>query len=293
MEKLCRDGLISVYGFFAGAGLLILFLILDLCILLDLGSEHISTGFTSRLVYLAIWFVAINILLRLKVQGNNYRIAWRAALIGFVFAVGTTIASGASDSWRCFGIYGMFLAMFHYTEFLAIAVNNPKTLSVESFILNHSTSYHIAAVSSCIEFVLETNFYPGIKTYWILWLIGTLMCLGGEVLRKVAMWQAAHNFTHVVRFEQVDNHRLVKHGVYAFMRHPSYVGWFYWSIGTQIILGNPICLIIYAIASWKFFHERIFMEEITLLNFFGEEYYKYQQAVPTGLPFIRGYKLEL
>lgn len=107
------------------------------------------------------------------------------------------------------------------------------------------------------------------------------------------MFHASHNFTHVVRYEPVDNHRLVKTGVYAFTRHPSYVGWFYWSIGTQVILTNPICLIIYTVASWRFFHERIFMEEITLLNFFGEEYYRYQQKVPTGLPFIPGYKVRL
>lgn len=96
-----------------------------------------------------------------------------------------------------------------------------------------------------------------------------------------------------VQFEHHQGHELVTHGVYSLMRHPSYVGWFWWSIGTQVVLANPVCFVIYSIASWKFFHDRIFMEEITLLNFFGEEYYKYQQRVPTGLPFIRGFKVEL
>uniref|UniRef100_A0A182T5X7 Uncharacterized protein n=1 Tax=Anopheles maculatus TaxID=74869 RepID=A0A182T5X7_9DIPT len=32
------------------------------------------------------------------------------------------------------------------------------------------------------------------------------------------------------------------------------------------------------------------MEEITLLNFFGEEYIQYQERVPSGLPFIRGFR---
>lgn len=187
----------------------------------------------------------------------------------------------------------MFLAFFHYTEFLAIAYSNPETLNVESFILNHSMAYHIAAASSWIEFTLEAVYLPELKSFRVVWILGSAICLCGEILRKVAMYQAAHNFTHIVRFEHVENHRLVKQGVYAYMRHPSYVGWFYWSIGTQIVLCNPICFVLYAIASWKFFHERIFMEEITLLNFFGEEYYKYQKEVPTGLPFIRGYKVEL
>ncbi|CAG2182503.1 unnamed protein product, partial [Oppiella nova] len=99
-------------------------------------------------------------------------------------------------------------------------------------------------------------------------------------------------------------HVLVTHGIYAFCRHPSYVGWFYWSIGTQvshrfpdtyadIILMNPICCVGYAVMSWIFFRDRIYHEEITLLNFFGDEYLKYKQRVGTGLPFITGYRFQL
>jgi len=56
------------------------------------------------------------------------------------------------------------------------------------------------------------------------------------------------------------------------------------------MLHNPICMIAYTIASWIFFKERIIDEEITLLNFFGEDYLLYQKRVPTGLPFIYGYQ---
>jgi len=86
---------------------------------------------------------------------------------------------------------------------------------------------------------------------------------------------------------------LVTHGIYGIMRHPSYVGWFWWSIGTQIILSNPFCVIFYAIISWKFFNDRIYVEEITLINFFGKQYFDYQKRVPTGIPFIKGYQLEV
>ena len=52
---------------------------------------------------------------------------------------------------------------------------------------------------------------------------------------------------------------------------------------------NPICVVAYALASWKFFHDRIETEEITLIKFFGAQYIEYQQKVGTGLPFIHGY----
>lgn len=59
---------------------------------------------------------------------------------------------------------------------------------------------------------------------------------------------------------------------------------------SQLILQNPICFFAYALISWKFFHARILIEEITLLKFFGDNYVEYQERVGTGLPFISGYK---
>lgn len=63
---------------------------------------------------------------------------------------------------------------------------------------------------------------------------GFLICLSGEVLRKLAMLTAMENFTHVIREEKVEGHKLVTHGVFQLCRHPSYAGWFWWSVGTQV-----------------------------------------------------------
>lgn len=61
----------------------------------------------------------------------------------------------------------------------------------------------------------------------------------------------------------------------------------------QLILQNPLCFIAYVWMSWNFFHDRVQMEEITLLDFFGNDYAEYQKKVGTGLPFISGYKVNL
>lgn len=60
----------------------------------------------------------------------------------------------------------------------------------------------------------------------------------------------------------------------------------------QLILINPICTVCYALASWSFFNERIYDEEFTLLNFFGNQYIDYQSKVGIGIPFIKGFKIE-
>ncbi|CAF4396864.1 unnamed protein product, partial [Adineta steineri] len=83
-------------------------------------------------------------------------------------------------------------------------------------------------------------------------------------------------------------HRLITHGIYNYYRHPSYVGWFWWACGTQILLANPISFLLYLIATWLFFSERIAYEEGTLIRFYGELYRDYQKRVPVGIPFIKG-----
>lgn len=57
--------------------------------------------------------------------------------------------------------YMCSLSLFHYSEYLVTAVNNPKSLSLDSFLLNHSLEYTVAALSSWIEFTLENIFWPG------------------------------------------------------------------------------------------------------------------------------------
>ena len=73
---------------------------------------------------------------------------------------------------------------------------------------------------------------------------------------------------------------------YHYFRHPSYVGYFYWAIGTQILLCNPISFSLYVYAAWKFFSKRIPYEESTLLNQYGTMYAEYMKRTWIGIPWI-------
>ncbi|XP_068633531.1 protein-S-isoprenylcysteine O-methyltransferase [Battus philenor] len=236
----------------------------------------------------AFYFCLINFVLKYCYKGFMYEVSIRASGLGAAMAVGLYLIS-CNDGWKVFGLYLTALTFFHFSEFVAVALSNPKTVTIDSFILNHSVQYAVAAVTSWVEWAVEFYFFPGMKTYFWLSSLGVLMCIGGEIIRKTAMFTAKTNFTHTVQFVKHPEHRLVTHGVYALCRHPSYVGWFYWSIGTQIILLNPVCVVFYTLASWMFFRERVYAEEMTLLAFFGPEYDQYQKKVGTGLPFIPGY----
>jgi protein-S-isoprenylcysteine O-methyltransferase len=158
-------------------------------------------------------------------------------------------------------------------------------------LLNHSKEYIIAALCSWLEYAMEYSLFPSFKSWVWLSRVGITMVIIGECLRKVAMFTSGSNFSHVILYKKAENHQLVTHGVYSWFRHPSYVGWFYWSIGTQLLLCNPVCFIGYTTASWRFFRERVEEEELTLIAFFGQQYLNYQQRVGTGLPLVKGYVL--
>ncbi|CAJ0595980.1 unnamed protein product, partial [Cylicocyclus nassatus] len=216
--------------------------------------------------------------------------AVQATFLGFL--------SGSSVAllfvWRnsptaLFCLYSFVFSLFHFSEYFFTAVTNRRSLQPDSFLLNHSFAYWAAACASWFEFFFEAYFIPSIKV-WSISILGFTICLCGEVLRKLAMLHAGSGFTHRLALTKRPDHRLVTTGIYSYLRHPGYTGWFMWSIGTQIILCNPFCLCAYTYVSWNFFNERIYDEERDLINFFGQQYINYRRDVWIGIPFVKGFE---
>lgn len=82
----------------------------------------------------------------------------------------------------------------------------------------------------------------------------------GQVFRSLAMIHAARSFSHVVKVIKHDDHTLVTNGVYSWFRHPSYFGFFYWALATQLLLGNVASTLAFAFVLGRFFHARIIGE---------------------------------
>jgi protein-S-isoprenylcysteine O-methyltransferase len=112
------------------------------------------------------------------------------------------------------------------------------------------------------------------------------MVVFGHYFRSGAMIEASTSFNHYVQYKKADDHTLITSGVYQYSRHPSYFGFFYWCIGNQLLCFNPISATAFSVVLYKFFSERIQVEERYLVNFFGKEYEDYRSKVPTRLPFI-------
>lgn len=182
--------------------------------------------------------------------------------------------------------------IFHAAEYSFSVAHHPQHANFRSFLFTPvpACGYSIAIITAILEFWAEMYFgkwrLMAGNTGLIIIAVGFTLSFSGWLMRTMALFTAASNFTHIVSHDKEESHRLVKHGVYQLCRHPGYLGWFFWCVSTQLVLGNPVCLVLYAFVAWKFFAGRIPGEERALISFFGQEYIEYAQRVPCGVPFI-------
>lgn len=209
----------------------------------------------------------------------------RSILLGSIFTLGCSFICDPLNSHLVpLGLYLILLSTFHFGEYFVTSLTNPSSLNNSSFLLEQSVAYAVAISSSFIEYFVELYFFPSSKRLSLISLLGLLMAITGEIIRKLAMFTAGKNFTHLIAIERAPNHRLVTNGIYSYFRHPSYAGWFYWAVGTQLLMLNPICFLLFIILSYKFFKDRITYEEALLIRFFGDQYRTYRGKVRLWMP---------
>jgi protein-S-isoprenylcysteine O-methyltransferase len=159
------------------------------------------------------------------------------------------------------------LCLFHFLEFWVTAQYNTKYADVSSFLLtSNGAAYNIAHGSAMVECVVS-HYLFGTSTSTILRTISTILVLFGilcmivgQIVRTLAMATAGSNFNHIVQVRRREGHVLVTGGIYSLLRHPSYFGFFWWGLGSQLVLQNVVCFVGYALVLWRFFNSRIYRE---------------------------------
>ncbi|PYH95760.1 ICMT-domain-containing protein [Aspergillus ellipticus CBS 707.79] len=188
------------------------------------------------------------------------------------------------------------LALFHFLEYYVTAAHNTRFAGISAFLLSsNGAAYNIAHGSAILECLVshvvfpDEGVYPGAKlapSVTVRVLLGLGLMVVGQTVRTLAMVQAGSNFNHTVQVTRREGHRLVTSGMYAVFRHPSYFGFFWWGLGTQLVLSNVVCFVGYSLVLWRFFSSRIYREEKFLVAFFGEEYEQYKKRSWVGIPGI-------
>jgi len=213
-------------------------------------------------------------------------------LLGGLCSLGglTYIVGGFKGAWWAtyqLGFFAVAWSVFHFAEFAVTAGWNTARVSVDSFLLDNGSMYHYAHAAALVEYLVVLYLKPELKAIPYVTRTGIILTVASQVLRSVAMIQAATNFSHSVQYRKQDGHILVTSGVYGWFRHPSYTGFYYWALGTQLVLQNPISFCLYFMLLLRFFSSRIKSEETALISFFGQDYLDYRKRVGTKLPFIR------
>ncbi|KAM0793958.1 Isoprenylcysteine carboxyl methyltransferase family-domain-containing protein, partial [Usnea florida] len=229
---------------------------------------------------------------------NPAAISLRAFALGFILSsslLTTLYLSPGTALWRL-PFFLLLLSLFHFLEFYTTALSNPSAATVSAFLLSsNGKAYNIAHGLAFLECFLHHHYFPtaytdtlglpaALHTPWLV--LGAAMLLVGQATRTIAMMHAGTNFNHLIQHKKKKGHVLVTGGIYRYLRHPSYFGFFWWGMGTQVVLGNAVCLVGYAVVLRRFFRRRIEREETLLVGFFGMDYVRYRDRTSVGIPFI-------
>lgn len=204
-------------------------------------------------------------------------ISLRAMLLGTSLGLTSSLALLLSTVyptplWRV-PFFVASLSLFHFLEFYVTAQYNTRYATVSAFLLSsNGAAYNIAHGSAVVECIVSHYLFPGQTSLGqlatvtepffgtevsLLLVAGFVLLVVGQVVRTIAMATAASNFNHHVQSQHQEGHVLVNTGLYGYLRHPSYFGFFWWGLGTQLILGNVVCFVGYALVLWRFFSSRI------------------------------------
>ena len=152
-------------------------------------------------------------------------------------------------------------------------------------VIPYITCILLALIASILDFILIQQYLFQLIGI----IIAVIIAIGAIIFRLYPRWALLkHGFPSLMstaRLQIVENHTLIKTGLYKRIHHPLYLGEImrafilpslFWSLyGALLGVGAVIFLLF-----------RIQIEEKMLLEEFGEEYEEYRRSTKKLIPFI-------
>ncbi len=114
--------------------------------------------------------------------------------------------------------------------------------------------------------------------------LGMALIIAGGILRRICFNTLGRYFTGVVVV--ADDQKVIQHGVYRRVRHPSYTAALLMYIGLGVAMGNWISLAILFVAHCYLYGRRVVAEERALLETLGTPYREYMARTKRFIPFV-------
>jgi protein-S-isoprenylcysteine O-methyltransferase Ste14 len=118
----------------------------------------------------------------------------------------------------------------------------------------------------------------------VLLLVATTLVVVGATIRLLSVLTLKKFFT--VRVTILGDHQLIRRGLYAHIRHPSYLGALIGFFGVGLGMCNGLSLLIVFLPILGAFLYRIHIEEHALQQRFGQKYAAYCTSTKRLLPWL-------
>lgn len=213
-------------------------------------------------------------------------------ILGSCITISITSLFFISDKYFPLIVYGIVLQIYFILEFTNSYLYQTNTVTSKSFLIYGNrgnkefwfmqllTIWEYLSVRFILKFIpFSPVNYLGFP--------GLILITTGLLIRHLAMKKCGLSFSHYLAKTKQAHHKLVTTGVYKYVRHPSYLGFFLFSIGIQLWLSNYLNLMVDVYILYQFFTIRIEHEEKLLIEFYQDDYLKYQQMTYTLIPFIK------
>ncbi len=116
-------------------------------------------------------------------------------------------------------------------------------------------------------------------------LLGFVLIIIATIISVFARHELASNWSHAAEYQIKENHKLIKTGIYAYIRHPIYLGVICTFLGVQFIVGSYLLLLFMILLPLMSFYQAKKEEKILLMHF-GKEYEEYKKKTNYFLPFV-------
>ena len=165
-------------------------------------------------------------------------------------------------------------------RFVRSKMNNSKDLDKNSMLI----IWIVIFISISLGVLCSIYLYQPIIDSNTIRYLGLCMIVAGIIIRMISIGTLGKYFT--VNLAVHEDHKLVRNGLYRYIRHPSYTGSLLSFLGLGLTFNNWIGLVVIFIPILSSFLYRINIEEKLLLDRFGSEYSEYKTHSKRLIPMI-------
>ncbi|HSA83915.1 MAG TPA: isoprenylcysteine carboxylmethyltransferase family protein, partial [Patescibacteria group bacterium] len=116
-------------------------------------------------------------------------------------------------------------------------------------------------------------------------LFGFFLVVVGFLFSMLGRHSLGTNWAHALEYQIKKKQELVTRGIYRFIRHPIYSGFFLSILGLELVLGSYLSIVVLLIGI-PVLNRQAGMEEKLLEEHFGKKYGAYKERTTRFIPLL-------